>query len=57
VSDHRQALAEERLQRLFEPFFTTRKEKGGRGLGLAIVVEAENRPEGGVLFRLRFPTG
>lgn len=50
---------------LFQPFVTTKPDGEGTGLGLAICrrlargwggdLEAENRPDGGALFRLRIP--
>jgi signal transduction histidine kinase len=64
VSDRGPGIAAEHLDRLFEPFFTTRRASGGSGLGLAIVsevmrqhggrVEAENRSGGGASFQLCF---
>ena len=37
VSDTGTGMDEETIERIFEPFFTTKGEKGGSGLGLAVV--------------------
>ena len=58
-------LGDEARRRIFEPYFTTRQEAGGTGLGMAIAhriaaehggtLEAENTPGGGATIRLRLP--
>lgn len=63
VRDHGCGMTEEVLARLFDPFFTTRKE--GTGLGLAIVrnlvtmyggeISAESTPHLGSLLQIRLP--
>jgi PAS domain S-box-containing protein len=64
VSDHGHGIPEDRLPRIFESFFTTKKD--GMGLGLAITqsiaeahrgsVSAENNPGKGATFRFTLPT-
>ncbi|MBY5435339.1 sensor histidine kinase [Rhizobium leguminosarum] len=63
VSDTGDGIPEERLIRIFEPFYTTKQ--AGTGLGLSIaraIIEtyggticADNRPEGGAVFRMVLP--
>jgi signal transduction histidine kinase len=65
VSDSGPGVLPERLPRLFDPFFSTKKE--GMGLGLSIArsliqahggqLWAENNPGGGATFRFALPTG
>lgn len=66
VSDNGIGIAPAQLERIFEPFFTTKGPRGS-GLGLSTAreimasiggsISAANRPQGGAVFRLRFPTG
>ncbi len=63
ISDNGEGIAPENMDRIFNPFFTTRSK--GAGLGLAYtsraikahggVVSVKNRPEGGALFRVEIP--
>lgn len=65
VQDNGRGIPEEELDRIFDPFYTTRSE--GMGLGLAIVnniveahggfVEVESRPGRGTTFVLSIPAG
>ncbi len=60
LEDNGPGFAAEHLQRLFTPFFTTKAQGKGTGLGLALsrqyvegfggALRAENRPEGGARF-------
>jgi two-component system NtrC family sensor kinase len=63
ISDTGRGIPPENLQKIFAPFFTTRRT--GTGLGLAIsqqivrecggLITASNRPQGGAQFRVTLP--
>jgi two-component system cell cycle sensor histidine kinase/response regulator CckA len=65
VADSGPGIPPEILPRLFEPFFTTRREQGGTGLGLATVlgilrqsggeITVESTPGAGATFRVWLP--
>lgn len=63
VADTGPGIAPEHLERIFEPFFSTKSSSLGQGLSIchSIVAShggsltAANRPEGGAVFRLRLP--
>jgi len=59
-------MGEEQARRVFDPFYTTRRGRGGSGLGMHIVfnlvtqilggtIDLETAPGEGATFRLRFP--
>ncbi len=65
-SDDGQGMSEEVQQQMFEPFFTTNRERGGSGLGLHIVynhvkhqlggqIRCETRPQHGTRFIIELP--
>ncbi|MFB3776284.1 MAG: ATP-binding protein [Bryobacteraceae bacterium] len=65
VSDTGLGIPPEHLNRIYDPFFTTKASRKGTGLGLSItygivrdhggVIEVESRPSEGTKFRLEFP--
>jgi signal transduction histidine kinase len=65
VTDTGSGIAAEHRAHLFEPFFTTRRDDGGTGLGLAVVhaivsehggtIQVESAPGHGSSFRVEFP--
>lgn len=63
VSDHGPGIPEDKLNEIFEPFFTSKAEGMGMGLSIArTIIEAhdgqlwaENRDYGGASFRIRLP--
>jgi len=64
-SDNGAGIPNDVMAKLFTPFFTTKANGAGTGLGLNVsrdiihkhggTLEAENRPEGGALFLIRLP--
>jgi signal transduction histidine kinase len=63
VSDRGSGIPEEKLQQVFEPFFTSKAEGMGMGLSIARtiieahhgLISAKNRVHGGASFRIRLP--
>ncbi|UCG33598.1 MAG: PAS domain-containing protein, partial [Phycisphaerales bacterium] len=66
VRDNGGGVAPDQVKHLFDPFYTTRQEKGGIGLGLSIVhgiitehggtIEVESQPGEGTVFSIDLPT-
>jgi signal transduction histidine kinase len=65
-SDDGVGLAPEQIARIFEPFYTTRRGRGGSGLGLYIcytivtarlggTIQCQGQPQAGCRFDVRFP--
>ena len=66
ISDTGKGIPLEHLDRIFDPFFSTKKEAGGTGIGLSVVQDIVKRHEGeiqvdsevdrGTVFRIWLPT-
>lgn len=67
VEDNGEGISEENLKNIFDPYFTTKRQRGGSGLGLPICyniirehggqIEVSSRVNQGSLFRIRVPKG
>jgi signal transduction histidine kinase len=63
IADDGEGIAPEHIEKIFNPFFTTRAKGAGLGLAYASqaitahggVISAGNRMEGGALFRVEIP--
>ena len=65
IRDNGPGIAREHLPRIFDPFYTTRRARGGTGLGLSVVhmivtehegsIRVESEPGHGTCFVLTFP--
>ncbi|WP_460031100.1 ATP-binding protein [Megalodesulfovibrio paquesii] len=53
VEDTGQGIEADRLERIFEPFYTTKKTAGGTGMGLAVVHSIVTHAGGGIAVRSR----
>lgn len=67
VADDGEGISEENLKNIFDPYFTTKRQRGGSGLGLPICyniirehggqIEVSSRVNEGSVFRIRVPKG
>jgi signal transduction histidine kinase len=58
-------MTQERMRRIFDPFYTTQREQGGMGMGLAIArgivddhegtIDVRSTPDEGTTFHIRLP--
>jgi len=65
VSDTGPGIEEDRLEKIFDPFYTTKDPGEGTGLGLSVsyaivkehkgIIRVTSQPGGGAVFSLRFP--
>lgn len=65
IEDNGYGISEENLRRIYDPFFTTKKDSGGTGLGLSIsyaiirdhlgTISVKSRINKGTIFTLRLP--
>ncbi|TBR17087.1 ATP-binding protein, partial [bacterium] len=64
IRDSGSGIPQDIVDKIYEPFFTTRRDRGGVGLGLTIVrniiemhnadISIKNRQEGGVTVTIKF---
>jgi len=64
IEDSGSGIPQDLVEKIYEPFFTTRRDRGGVGLGLTIVrnimemhnagISIKNRQEGGVVVTIKF---
>ncbi|MCL2789427.1 MAG: ATP-binding protein [Desulfobulbus sp.] len=65
IADNGKGISQEVLEKIWEPFFTTKEAGKGTGLGLSIcsdiihrlggTIKVENKPQGGAVFTLQLP--
>lgn len=65
IEDNGLGISEDNLRRIYDPFFTTKKDSGGTGLGLSIsyaiirdhlgTISVKSRINKGTVFTLRLP--
>jgi signal transduction histidine kinase len=65
VADSGHGISPEHLDQIYDPFFTTRREESGTGLGLSVTygimnsiggsIDVESVQSGGTTFTLTFP--
>lgn len=57
IRDSGKGISPEDIEKIFDPFFSTKKEKGGTGLGLSVVREIIQRHGGDILVESRLEHG
>ncbi len=65
VRDEGSGITEDKKNRIFDPFYTTKRDSGGTGLGLSIsagivsnhngTITVDSSPDSGTLFKVAFP--
>jgi len=57
ITDTGHGISEDKLQKIYDPFYTTKGERGGTGLGLAIVHQLVTRNKGEIYVRSQVGKG
>jgi len=57
ITDTGHGISEDKLQKIYDPFYTTKGERGGTGLGLAIVHQLVTRNKGEISVRSQVGKG